>query len=125
MSKAEKVIRVGAGAIGRRVITSTKGENLVKKLNAVQDQIRVLENADDLTNAQKTTLASKKTERKRIEKELAAEKDKADTKGQITRAGKKEFKGYTPSSPFNKGGMPSHKGSYDMRKGGMFMKGTK
>jgi alanyl-tRNA synthetase len=122
MSKTEKIIKVGAGAIGRRVITSTKGENLVKKLNAVQDQIRVLENADDLTDAQKATLASKKTERKKIEKELAAEKNKADTKGQITRAGKKEFKGYTPSSPFNKGGMASRKGSFDMRKGGMFMK---
>ena len=122
MSKAEKVIKVGAGAIGRRVITSTKGENLVKKLNAVQDQIRVLENADDLTDAQKKTLASKKTERKRIEKELAAEKDKADIKGQLTRAGKKEFKGYTPRSPFNRGGMASRKGSFDMRKGGMFMK---
>ena len=122
MSKAEKVIKVGAGAIGRREITSTKGENLVKKLNAVQDQIRVLENADDLTDAQKKTLASKKTERKRIEKELAVEKDKADIKGQLTRAGKKEFKGYTPRSPFNKGGMASRKGSFDMRKGGMFMK---
>jgi hypothetical protein len=122
MSKAEKIIKAGAGAIGKRVITSTKGENLVKKLNAVQDQIRVLENADDLTKAQKKTLASKITERKRIEKELASEKDKADIKGQITRAGKKEFKGYTPRSPFNKGGMASRKGSFDMRKGGMFMK---
>ena len=122
MSKTEKVIKVGKGAIGRRVITSTKGEKLVKKLNAVQDQIRVLENADDLTDAQKATLASKKTERKEIEKQLAAEKDKADIKGQLTRAGKKEFKGYTPSSPFNKGGMASRKGNFDMRRGGMFMK---
>jgi hypothetical protein len=122
MSKTEKVIKVGKGAIGSRVITSTKGEKLVKKLNAVQDQIRVLENADDLTDAQKATLASKKTERKEIEKQLAAEKDKADIKGQLTRAGKKEFKGYTPSSPFNKGGMASRKGNFDMRKGGMFMK---
>lgn len=73
MSKTEKIIKVGAGAIGRRVITSTKGENLVKKLNAVQDQIRVLENADDLTDAQKATLASK-NRKKKIEKELAAEK---------------------------------------------------
>ena len=120
--KAETAKKVGAGIIGRRVITSTKGEKLVKKLNAVQDQIRVLENADDLTDAQKATLASKKAERDKIEKQLAAEKDKADIKGQLTRAGKKEFKGYTPSSPFNKGGMASRKGSFDMRKGGMFMK---
>tara|TARA_E500000318_G_C3470045_1_gene176135 strand:+ start:112 stop:483 length:372 start_codon:yes stop_codon:yes gene_type:complete len=120
--KAETAKRVGAGVIGRRAITSTTGEKLVKKLGAVKDQIRVLENADDLTEAQKKTLASKKAERDKIEKQLAAEKDKADIKGQLTRAGKKEFKGYTPRSPFNKGGMASRKGNFDMRKGGMFMK---
>lgn len=120
--KAETAKRVGAGVIGRRAITSTTGEKLVKKLGAVKDQIRVLENADDLTDAQKKTLASKKAERDKIEKQLAAEKDKADIKGQLTRAGKKEFKGYTPRSPFNKGGMASRKGNFDMRKGGMFMK---
>ena len=120
--KAETAKRVGAGVIGRRAITSTTGEKLVKKLGAVKDQIRVLENADDLTEAQKKTLASKKAERDKIEKQLAAEKDKADIKGQLTRAGKKEFKGYTPRSPFNKGGMASRKGNFDMRRGGMFMK---
>ena len=27
-----------------------------------------------------------------------------------------------PKAPFNKGGMSSHKGNFDMRKGGMFAK---
>ena len=27
-----------------------------------------------------------------------------------------------PQTPFNKGGMPSSKGNFDMRKGGMFAK---
>ena len=40
MSKAEAVKRVGAGVIGRRAITSTTGEKLVKKLGAVKDQKR-------------------------------------------------------------------------------------
>jgi len=35
----------------------------------------------------------------------------------------KKYKG--GAMGFNKGGMPSRKGNYDMRKGGMFMKGTK
>jgi len=35
----------------------------------------------------------------------------------------KKYKG--GSMGYNSGGMPSRKGNYDMRKGGMFMKGTK
>ena len=35
----------------------------------------------------------------------------------------KKYKG--GAMGFNKGGTPSRKGNYDMRKGGMFMKGTK
>ena len=39
-------------------------------------------------------------------------------------AGDKKMKGKVilPKTPFNKGGMPSRKGNFDMRKGGMFSK---
>ena len=120
------VKKVGEGPIGRRVITSKKGDMIMRKLNKLETEIRSLsENRKELTTAQKEVLAKKEAEVKVLTRELREEKNKADTKGQITRAGKKEFKGYTPSSPFNKGGMPSRNGNYDMRKGGMFMKGTK
>jgi hypothetical protein len=67
---------------------------------------------------------------KRLEKE-ENEKNRAILKVGIEKAvakamsntADKKYKG--GAMGFNKGGTPSRKGNYDMRKGGMFMKGTK
>jgi len=67
---------------------------------------------------------------KRLEKE-ENEKNRAILKAGIEKAvakamsntADKKYKG--GAMGFNKGGTPSRKGNYDMRKGGMFMKGTK
>jgi hypothetical protein len=66
-----------------------------------------------------------KKQRKKFEGMQADEMDKSVRKSAQAARDRSKFKGYTPSSPFNRGGMPSRKGSYDMRKGGMFMKGNK
>jgi hypothetical protein len=67
---------------------------------------------------------------KRLEKE-ENEKNRAILKAGIEKAvakamsntADKKYKG--GAMGYNSGGMPSRKGNYDMRKGGMFMKGTK
>ena len=53
---------------------------------------------------------------------LKAGIEKAVAKAMSNTADKK-YKG--GAMGYNSGGMPSRKGNYDMRKGGMFMKGTK
>ena len=64
-----------------------------------------------------------KTELKDIKKQMAEEPVAATRKGQNTsRARKMKDKVTLPEMPFNKGGMASRKGNFDMRKGGMFMK---
>tara|TARA_R110000772_G_scaffold257257_1_gene373987 strand:- start:39 stop:764 length:726 start_codon:yes stop_codon:yes gene_type:complete len=56
--------------------------------------------------AGKITKAERDTIVKRIDAANAAEVDKGGRKMAQGKANKKEFKGYTPKSPFNKGGMP-------------------
>ena len=56
--------------------------------------------------AGKITKAERDTIVKRIDAANAAEVDKGGRKMAQGKANKKDFKGYTPKSPFNKGGMP-------------------
>tara|TARA_R110001592_G_scaffold317870_1_gene594841 strand:- start:302 stop:1315 length:1014 start_codon:yes stop_codon:yes gene_type:complete len=58
---------------------------------------------------------------KAIARKNSAEVNKASVRTSQKNRDRAEFKGYTPSSPFSMGGMPSKRtGNIDMRKGGMF-----
>ena len=65
-------------------------------------------------------LKNEKEEKNRAILQTAIEKAVAQAMSNTT---DKKYKG--GSMGYNSGGMPSRKGNYDMRKGGMFMKGTK
>ena len=108
---------------GKGVTVSRTGQKLGKRSADLQAEIRKLEAKDELTRAEKAELSEMKAELKDIRKEMAAEPTRASNKGQETaRAKKMKDKVTLPSMPFNKGGMPSRNGNFDMRKGGMFMK---
>lgn len=65
-------------------------------------------------------LKNEKEEKNRAILQTAIEKAVAKA---MSNTADKKYKG--GAMGFNKGGTPSRKGNYDMRKGGMFMKGTK
>lgn len=99
---------------------------LQKRINSLEAEIERAESGEEGTV--KAALRQELKETKFALEELR--KKDSDEVGKTTRnmaqkKSDKKFQGYTPSSPFNRGGMPSRKGSFDMRKGGMFMKGTK
>ena len=125
---------------GKGVTISRTGQKLGKRSADLQEEIRKLEAKDELTRAENAELSEMKRELKDIRKEMAAEPERASNKAQETaRSNKmkdqvtlpeapfdipKKRKGgvIKKATPFNKGGMPSRKGNFDMRKGGMFMK---
>ena len=94
--------------------TSNKLDELERRIDDMPDGMRK-KMMQDLLDKQ----------RKQLKDMQAEEVDRAGRKAAQANRDRRPFKGYTPSSPFNRGGMPSRKGSFDMRKGGMFMKGTK
>jgi hypothetical protein len=65
-------------------------------------------------------LKNEKEEKNRAILQTAIEKAVAQA---MSNTADKKYKG--GAMGYNSGGMPSRKGNYDMRKGGMFMKGTK
>ena len=65
-------------------------------------------------------LKDEKEEKNRAILQTAIEKAVAKA---MSNTADKKYKG--GAMGYNSGGMPSRKGNYDMRKGGMFMKGTK
>ena len=94
--------------------TSNKLDELERRIDDMPDGMRK-KMMQDLLDKQ----------RKQLKAMQAEEMDRAGRKAAQSARDRRPFQGYTPSSPFNRGGMPSRKGSFDMRKGGMFMKGTK
>ena len=70
--------------------------------------------------ALKKMLENEKEEKNRAILQTAIEKAVAKA---MSNTADKKYKG--GAMGYNSGGMPSRKGNYDMRKGGMFMKGTK
>ena len=117
-------------------VTETKG-SIATKMTVSKTDIQQAKTANDLDKLERRIdempdgLRKKmmqdmvEKQRKKFEGMQADEMDRSVRKSAQAARDRGTFKGYTPSSPFNKGGMPSRKGSYDMRKGGMFMKGIK
>ena len=120
--KAEAKITPKKGSIAKKTTisaTDIKQATTANELNMMQRRIDNMPDGNIKTAYQKMLDA----QRKRFEKMQADEVD-TKTRKQQQSARDKKMKGKVTLSPmpFNKGGMPSHKGNFDMRKGGMFAK---
>ena len=122
--RAEAKVTPQKGSIATKMTVSKTDIQQAKTANELSEMQRRI---DDLPDGNRKKLMQDMLDKQRdkFEAMQAAERDTSGRKIAQNARDRSTFKGYTPSSPFNKGGMPSHKGSYDMRKGGMFMKGTK
>ena len=122
--RAEAKVTPQKGSIATKMTVSKTDIQQAKTANELSEMQRRI---DDLPDGNRKKLMQDMLDKQRdkFEAMQAAEKDTSGRKIAQNARDRSAFKGYTPSSPFNKGGMPSRKGSYDMRKGGMFMKGTK
>tara|TARA_R110001583_G_C5432480_1_gene388996 strand:+ start:57 stop:473 length:417 start_codon:yes stop_codon:yes gene_type:complete len=121
--------------------TSATARALTKVSTDLEIKIRKLKDKDSLTKREEARLDLLEKQLDDVQKEMAEESTKAGRNINQKRSDKKAKpvtlsrgpKGTEPEigagksvmSAFNVGGMPSRKGIYDMRKGGMFMKGTK
>ena len=122
--RAEAKVTPQQGSIATKMTVSKTDIQQAKTANELDKlERRIDEMPDGLRKKMMQDMVEK--QRKKFEGMQADEMDRSVRKSAQAARDRGTFKGYTPSSPFNRGGMPSHKGSYDMRKGGMFMKGTK
>ena len=112
------------GSIAKKMTVSKTDIEQAKTANRLDELERRIDDMKDgpIKRAMQEMVDKK---RKEFEGMQAEEMDRAGRKAAQSARDRRPFKGYTPSSPFNRGGMPSRKGNFDMRKGGMFMKGTK
>jgi len=119
--EAEAKITPKKGSIATKTTVSAtdiKQAKTANQLDAMQRRIDDLPDGNIKTAYQKMLTA----QRERFEKMQADEVDTKTRKQQQSAADRKAKPVTMPSMPFNKGGMSSHKGNFDMRKGGMFSK---
>ena len=116
------------GRTGKRTsrLSELKGKSkaeLQKRINSLEADIERKESREDgrVEAALRQELKETKFALERLRKEDSDEVGKV-TRNMEQKKSDKKFTGYTPSSSFNKGGMASRKGNFDMRRGGMFMK---
>ena len=122
--RAEAKVTPQKGSVATKMTVSKTDIQQAKTANELDKlERRIDEMPDGLRKKMMQDMVEK--QRKKFEGMQADEMDRSVRKSAQAARDRGTFKGYTPSSPFNKGGMPSRKGSYDMRKGGMFMKGSK
>ena len=135
MGKAKELI---SSITGKGTTMTAKA--LVNVKLKLEREITSLLKKEKLSDEQKKQLASKKAQLRDVKAEMADEADKAGRsltqgardakmKDKVTLSDApfdipKKRKGgvMQKSMPFNRGGMPSRKGNFDMRKGGMFAK---
>lgn len=120
-NKAEAKITPKKGSIATKTTVSAtdiKQAKTANQLDAMQRRIDDMPDGNIKTAYQKMLTA----QRERFEKMQADEVDTKTRKQQQSAADRKAKPVTMPSMPFNKGGMSSHKGNFDMRKGGMFAK---
>ena len=112
------------GSIAKKMTVSKTDIEQAKTANRLDELERRIDDMKDgpIKKAMQEMVDKK---RKEFEGMQAEEMDRAGRKAAQSARDRREFKGYTPSSPFNRGGMPSRKGNFDRRKSGMFMKGSK
>ena len=121
-AEAEAKITPKKGSIAKKTTVSAtdiKQAKTARELDAMQRRIDDMPDGNIKTAYQKMLTA----QRERFEKMQSDEVDTMTRKQQQS-ARDKKMKGKVtlPPMPFNKGGMPSRKGNFDMRKGGMFAK---
>ena len=103
--------------------TTATAKALAKVKIDLERKVRKLLDKKELTDAEKKELADAKKQLRDVRAEMADESTTAGRKMQQSARDKKMKKKMKPlPMPFNKGGMSSHKGNFDMRKGGMFSK---
>jgi len=121
-NEAEAKITPKKGSIATKTTVSAtdiKQAKTANQLDAMQRRIDDMPDGNIKTAYQKMLTA----QRERFEKMQSDEVDTMTRKQQQSARDKKMKKEMKPlPMPFNKGGMSSHKGNFDMRKGGMFAK---
>ena len=137
-NEAEAKITPKKGSIATKTTVSATDIKQAKTANQLDEMQRRI---DDMPDGNIKTAYQKMltAQRDRFEKMQASEKDAMvrkqqdaarsnKMKDQVTvskapfEVPKKRKGGVMQATPFNKGGMSSHKGNFDMRKGGMFSK---
>ena len=121
-AEAEAKITPKKGSIATKTTVSAtdiKQAKTARELDAMQRRIDDMPDGNIKTAYQKMLTA----QRERFEKMQADEVDTM-TRRQQQSVRDKKMKGKVtlPPTPFNRGGMSSRKGNFDMRKGGMFAK---
>ena len=120
-NEAEAKITPKKGSIAKKTTVSAtdiKQAKTANQLDAMQRRIDDMPDGNIKTAYQKMLTA----QRDRFEKMQADEVDTKTRKQQQSASDRKAKPVTLPPMPFNKGGMSSHKGNFDMRKGGMFAK---
>ena len=120
-NEAEAKITPKKGSIATKTTisaTAIKQAKPANQLDAMQRRIDDMPDGNVKTAYQKMLTA----QRERFEKMQADEVDTKTRRQQQAAADKKAKPVTMPEMPFNRGGMPSRKGNFDMRKGGMFAK---
>ena len=120
-AEAEAKITPKKGSIATRTtVSATDIRQAVDSLELDKLQRRI----DNMPegNIKKSMELLLKSRRRTLERRQADEVDTKTRKQQQAAADKKAKPVTMPEMPFNRGGMPSRKGNFDMRKGGMFAK---
>ena len=120
-NEAEAKITPKKGSIATKTTisaTDIKQAKTANQLDAMQRRIDDMPDGNVKTAYQKMLTA----QRERFEKMQADEVDTKTRRQQQAAADKKAKPVTMPEMPFYRGGMPSRKGNFDMRKGGMFAK---
>ena len=121
-NEAEAKITPKKGSIATKTTVSATDIKQAKTSNQLDEMQRRI---DDMPDGNIKTAYQKMltAQRDRFEKMQSAEVDTMTRKQQQSARDRKMKKEMKPlPMPFNKGGMSSHKGNFDMRKGGMFSK---
>ena len=120
-AEAEAKITPKKGSIAKKTTVSAtdiKQAKTARELDAMQRQIDDMPEGANKKSYQKLLDSA----RERFEKMQADEVDTKTRRQQQAAADKKAKPVTLSEMPFNRGGMPSRKGNFDMRKGGMFAK---
>jgi hypothetical protein len=120
--RAEDKITEKKGSIAKKTTISATDIKEASTANAMDTMQRRIDDMPDGTR-KKMMQDMLDNQRTKFESKQASDVDKMERKQQQSARDKKMKGNVTlPSLPFNKGGMASRKGNYDMRRGGMFMK---
>ena len=114
MAKGSKTIEALSSITGKG--TTMTARSLASVATTLENKIRRLEAKETLTAAQKKQLQGFKRQLKDVNKELSSEAAAAGRSIAQKASDRKKFKGYTPKSPFKKGGMAKKAKKYN--KGG-------